>query len=116
MIQSIPPWALSLGKPLPVTVELSSDHGEDVTGLTVTAYLAERRGGTKITTPTTEFALTEDESTSPLLRRYSGSLPSGAATTLIETGAPSFWVAVVAQGMVFDWAEVPVNRHAVISG
>jgi hypothetical protein len=105
---------MSRGKATPITVYLSSEHGEVVTGLTATGYVATEKGGAKITSPDTDFTLTEDTSTSATRRRYKGVVTSTVGDALIDTGASSFWVAIVVAGVVMDWLQVRVIEHAVV--
>lgn len=105
---------MSRGKATPITVYLSSEHGETVTGLTATGYVALTKGGTKVTTPATDITLTEDTTTPAARRRYKGVVTATVGDALIEAGASSVWVAIVVAGVVMDWVQVRIIEHAEV--
>lgn len=106
---------MSRGKATPITVYLSSEHGETVTGLTATGYVAPKKGGAKIEVPDTDFTLTEDTGSPTARRRYKGVVTATVGDALIDTDVSTVWVAIVVAGVVQDWLQVLIKEHAEVA-
>lgn len=102
---------LATGKDLPVSVHLSSEHGFDPTGLTVTAFLALTKGGAAITSPDTRVTLTEITTTSSTRRQYRGTIDDAVVDLLLASSTDTYWLNVAeSTGGLDDWYPVPVVR------
>lgn len=105
---------MSRGKNTPISVYFSSKHGETVTGLTATGYLAATKGGGQIEVPDTAFTFTEDTTTSATRRRYKGVVTATVGGTLIDQGLSSVWAAIIVAGVVMDWLNILIVEHAEV--
>lgn len=109
---------LAHDKDLPVTVWVSSEHGFDPTGLTVSAYLSATKGGNAITSPNTQVSLTEITATPDDRRQYRTTIDKAVVNDLITAGTAVRWLRVYdSTGALSEWFPIPVARdgYAVLT-
>jgi hypothetical protein len=107
-------WALSKGNPLPISLTVSSDHGNTVTGLTITGFIATAIGGEPIAVPDTAFTLVEDPVSPATLRRYKVSVLPAVVDALVGLGQPQLAVAIRRPDGFLVWVTIPVITDRVL--
>lgn len=105
-------YALSLGNDLPIRATITSEHGEDVTGLSPEYFFATAKGGDPIVG--SDGTLAEDTGSSDTARVYTATVNADDVDALIELGLAALWLAIEIDDDLLVWRRIPVIRHRVI--